>query len=169
MTTYYMNGCTSSNDDAITYFEERYFSVEKLVDLDNEFQQLLENCVTLEADSLEIEEEEHLQNIQMVSYRLDSLTKLSESLNKNMDSQPETDNSLDRAYRILIQKYSQVATNEYAELIHLLKQENPTEESDKQFNSIYRNASKKLNNQLDIFYSAAEEYGEENHIEIDWE
>lgn len=168
MTTYYMNGCSTSNDDAITYFEERYFSIEKLVDLDNDFQEVLENCVSNDPEYEEVSEEEYLKNVQLISNKLDSLIMLANTLNNNVISQDKTDQSLDRAYHNLLKAYQNVSLGDYSKLVSILKQDTQDEALDKEFNQVYRAASEKLNTQLDIFYSASEEYAKENHIEIDW-
>jgi len=168
MTTYYMNGCTSSNDDAIAYFESRFTSVERLVDSDNLFQERLEHCVTQEPDSIEIPEEEHINNILSVATQFDNLKNLTDSLHTIIKGQIESKLNLDRAYKNLIITYLQVIEEEYYDLIQLLKQNNFTEESDRKFNNYYRKASEKLNSSLAVFYSASEEYAKENNIEIDW-
>jgi len=168
MTTYFMNGCSPSNDEAIAYFEVKYFAIEKLVDLDNEFQMVLEKSVSKNPNDIEISEEEYSQNIQSITDKQDSLKAYVDKLIADESLKQSPQQNLDRAYQVLINAYGKAINEEYDKLIHILKQENPDEEMDKQFNAIYQAASVNLNNQLDIFYTASEEYAKENKIEINW-
>ena len=101
MTTFYLNGCINNNDDAIRYFEERYFTVEKLVDADNDFQTNLNRLLSENPEDI-IGETEFLQLLDSVKIKYDELLQLSKQAVTNKIPAAENDYSLDRAYVVLV-------------------------------------------------------------------
>jgi endonuclease III len=165
MTTFYLNGCINNNDDAIRYFEERYFTVEKLVDADNDFQTSLNRLLSENPEDI-ISESEFLHLLDSVKMNYNKLLQLSEQAMKNKIPAAENDYSLDRAYVILLETYNQCCRNEYAEMIDVL--ENQNDESDKTFNALFNSASSKLNEKIDLFYKSVESFAGKNDIEINF-
>jgi len=165
MTTFYLNGCINNNDDAIRYFEERYFTVEKLVDADNDFQTNLNRLLSENPEDI-IGETEFLQLLDSVKIKYNKLLQLSKQAVTNKIPAAENDYSLDRAYVVLVKTYNECCENEYAKMIDIL--ENQDKDSDKKFNTLFNSASSKLNEKIDLFYKSVEAFAGENDIEINF-
>lgn len=169
MSTFYMSGCISNNDDAIDYFENRYFAVEKIIDLDNYFQDSLDSLISYNPGDTLITEFEFEAKITNVKKNLDSLKVLINNyIDANFTANNEDEN-LDKAFKSLLNTYQKVIENEYSELLKILVSEDDSTNLELQFSKFYQAASGLLNEQVINFYSVAEKYGKEHHIEFNWE
>ncbi len=165
MTTFYLDGC-SSNNDAVNYFDERFKTLEVIINTDNAFQTSLDLLLSDSPDNILIDEQEYLTNLKLIKSRYDSLLNTVNGAYSNKLPVQENDMNLDRAYRACLESYYKVCTGEYLKMMLFL--ENPDESKERIFRANYQKASEILNEKIDVFYETADRYAAENNIEINW-
>jgi len=162
-----MSGCSSNNDDAMRYFEDRYFAIEKVIDADTDFQNSLEKILSENADDT-LFGDEYIAIIDEINFKFNTLANVINELKVNNLLEETNDNNLNRAYRLLIETYREVIESDYSQIVELVKNsDHGEEESNQKFNTLYTNASDKLNKKVDLFYEALHEYSIAKDLEID--
>ncbi len=176
MSTFYMNGCSTSNDDATNYFETRFGMVSRVIDFDNDFQEKMSEILGVEtADSLydslsEAEFEVSVTQIEKVYHQFTEIVDSSKRAAHNLNFK-EDDKQLNRATIAVLEAYAYVLENEYKAMIDILKKPyvEISDDDEKVFNQIYEQASKSLNGKINLFYDASDDFCECNNIKLDWE
>lgn len=164
-----MTGCTPDNDNAIDYFEARFFSVEKVVEKDNDFQESIKKILSedIEEDELAIEEFDSIYH--EISNNYDSLKLVIEQQKSNQLPIIEDDENLQKSYISVLNAYEKVVKDQYKNMLELISMEEEVEGNNEKFKELYDTASDILNERLTIFYEAAKMYGDSNNLEINWE
>lgn len=169
MTTFYMNGCVPDKDSAIDYFELRFFTIEELVDKDNDFQLILEEIVTSNINDSLLEDAEFDNNLQLLKARIDSLKDFVEKQKQVQWLEEENDENLNRAFLSILQAYSEVVSEQYKTMIYLIEQEENNQVFSVEFKNNYETATQKLEDRLSVFYTSVQHFGEKNEIPINFE
>ena len=165
MTTFYLDGCQNSNDDTIRYFEDRYFTIEKIIDADNGFQMAMEMLVSTDPDD-SLEEEEYLMFLDSLQQKYQQLSRRVEAAAGNKLPAMDDDENLDRAYRALIDAYRNTTKREYKQMTDLLK--DTPDDADSLFNEYNRSASDVLEEKVRLFFEAVEAFSQKKGVEINW-
>jgi hypothetical protein len=166
MSTFYIDGCKQNNDDAIKYFEDRYFAVEKMIDLDNQFQEELQHLLTQNPEDTALEEERYFEHIQNIESAINALHDTLLALKKNKLPTKDNDFQLDKAYQALLNGYIECVNGEYHTMVGILKEE-ANEVQNHRFKTLYQSASDKLNASIHCFYEAVDAYAEGENLEIE--
>ena len=175
-TTYFMDGCRSNNEEAIRYFDEIYNPVEHLVELDNLFNQKMENLTVSdiqikEKEDLIVDEDVYKHSLGDVENAYNELLEFVNTEESNIKAVKIYNNEteLQRAALRLFEAYREVIGNEYKEIVDILKKDEPLDEDNKRFNVLLRQSSEKLDSALETFYDVAGTYGDQYGIDIEVE
>ena len=169
MSTFYMSGCSSNNDDAIKYFEERYFLVSDLIESDNLFQESLHQLISENPKHEALDEEQYNSIVNEIRDRLKTLESKCKQINENALVETENDQRLHKAYKALLIQYTKTAENEYRTMLSILEKEELTAADTQQFRNLYCQASQELNQALDVFYAATDDFAAAHDLEIELE
>jgi hypothetical protein len=175
-TTFFMDGCESNNNEAVKYFDSIYFPIQDIIEYDNQFQESMQQMliasdqVNEEEDTL-VDEEEYLTSINQIE---EAYTNLSQYVNKsNSEIQDikiyKNEAKLQRSALALIQAYKKIIETDFAEIIEILKQENPSQESNARFNILLKESNSILNQKLQEFYDIASDYGDRYNIDLEYD
>ena len=175
-TTFFMEGCVSNNEEAIKYFDALYFPVQDLVELDNQFQESMQNLTIADdqikdADDTIVDEEEYSRSIQKTEAAYHALYDYVVEKSTSLRDIPvyNNENALQRAALQLFSVYENVADNEYRQMIELLKKETPADEDNARFNQLLKESGDKLEHALQNFYDTAFAYGEQYNIDVEFD
>ena len=175
-TTYFMDGCISNNEEAVRYFDEVYKPVEHLVDLDNRFNQRMEDLTI--PDSQVEKKEDVIVDEDVYKHSLEEVEKAYAELAAFVNTEENklkavkiynNEVELQRAALRLFVAYKEVIGNEYVEILAILKKDEPKDEDNKRFNVLLRQSSDKLDSALEVFYDVAGNYGDQYGIDIEFE
>lgn len=176
MTTFYMEGCVSNNEQAIKYFDAIYLPIQEVVELDNQFQEQLHGHLIAtdevkNEDDLIIDGQEYDQSIsdiksahtKLTSYLDDELIKLKAIKVYNNET------TYQRVGIELLTTYSKIAESDFVEMMAILSKEDLTEEDNTIFNELLKHSSEALNLKLDKFYDTAVDYGDRYEIDLEFD
>lgn len=176
MSTFYMSGCSTSNDDAINYFEVRYKIISNIIEIDNDFQDDMAKVLGVEtadsvADSISKQDfEAALKKIEIVFQNLKLVADSSLKFAGDFEEM-EDDKQLNRATIALLTTYNEVVANDYKMMLEILRKpyDDISGDDEKLFNEIYNRASKTLDEKINLFYDASDEFCECKNVKLDWE
>lgn len=175
-TTFYMEGCVSSDDQAVKYFDEVYLPIQEMIDFDNEFQEAMQlviiasDDISNQDDTLvdEMEYDNALTRIDKalteLSFFVDEKTKAIQELNIY-----NNEVEIQRAALSLFSHYRQAIDSDFKEMQDILKKESPTEADNKRFNTLLKSSNTNLDYSLQSFYDIAIDYGERNNIDLEFD
>lgn len=177
MTTFFMEGCVSNNEEAISYFDSVYLPIQEVVELDNIFQESLQgqliaaDDISFEESKDSLSEEEYLKSITEIdSTYLNLSTYLSKELTniKNITVY-NNETELQKAAIATLTDYSEVVKSDFSEMILIIKKDSITKSDNDRFNKLLKQSTNHLNTSLEIFYNQALEYGDRYEIDLDYE
>jgi len=177
MTTFFMEGCVSNNEEAISYFDSVYLPIQEVVELDNIFQESLQgqliaaDDISFEESKDSLSEEEYLKSITEIdSTYLNLNTYLSKELTniKNITVY-NNETELQKAAIATLTDYSEVVKSDFSEMILIIKKDSITKSDNDRFNKLLKQSTNHLNTSLEIFYNQALEYGDRYEIDLDYE
>jgi len=177
MTTFFMEGCVSNNEEAIDYFDNIYLPIQEVVGLDNAFQddlqsQLIETNQTdssAQVDSLS--EEEYINSVQRIE---ESLAALKRGIKRGVKEIPtievyNNETAIKLRAEHLLDSYSKVVNSDFTEMLSIIKKDSISEADNKRFNMLLKQSSEILDTSLDDFYDQALEYGDRYEIDLEFE
>ena len=173
--TFFMDGCVSNNEKAIEYFDKIYFPVQDLIELDNSFQESMQN-LTVASDQVQseedriIDEQEYSAQLKRVETAYDTLQRF---VNENLIYQKDipvynNETALQRSAIKLFETYKTVVEKDYRQMVDLLKVQEPADEDNKRFNKLLRESGDILEFELQSFYDTAMEYGDKYQIDLEF-
>lgn len=166
MSTFYIGGCENNNDDAIVYFETHFKVIENIIQFDNDFQESMEVLLSHDSSATVQSEEEYEESLKHIRQSLANLNEnITLALNNNIPKM-EADKNFQKAYLNLIQSYAAVSKNQYSKMLECFEKD--SEDSEEIFNAEYQKASILLDEKIDIFYQASQEFADQFEIEIHW-
>jgi len=175
-TTFFMDGCVSNNEEAVKYFDSIYFPVQDMIELDNGFQESMKDLIVAsdqivnEEDSI-IDEDDYQESLQKVEEAYNDLSRFVNSKEKEIReiSIYHNETALQRSAIALFQAYHKVLDTDFREMLELLKMDNPTEESNKRFNTLLKHSNSILDKNLEEFYETSTDYGERYNIDLEFD
>jgi len=177
MTTFFMEGCVSNNEEAISYFDSVYLPIQEVVELDNIFQESLQGQL-IAADEISfkdsndsLNEEDYTKSINEID---STYLNLSNYLSKELVNISNTtiynnESGLQRAAVATLTDYTEVVKSDFSEMILIIKKDSITEADNDRFNQLLKQSTNRLNTSLDLFYNQALEYGDRYEIDLEYE
>ncbi|MBN2747445.1 MAG: hypothetical protein JXR34_12025 [Bacteroidales bacterium] len=169
MSTFYMSGCIPNKDNAMDYFEERYFRVEELIQTDNNFQEAVlamssENPDSAPLDSVEFDE--MLQHVRKCYEEIN--VKVSELTAEDL-TVIEDDHQLHRSYLSLLESYRKELKTGYKKVLKQIEDlDDEMNPYPKKLTEDFQKSSAALDESIHLFYESCEKFGETYGLEIEW-
>ncbi len=170
MSTFYMSGCIPDKDNAMDYFEERYFRVEELIHADNNFQEAVLAMSTENPDSTPLDSISFDDMLQEVRKCYEELNlKISELAAENL-TVIEDDHQLHRSYLSLLDSYKNEIKTGYKKVLQQIEELDDESNSEpKKLTEDFQKSSTSLDKSIELFYESCEQFGEAYGLEIEWE
>jgi len=175
-TTFFMDGCESNNNEAVKYFDSIYFPVQDIIELDNKFQESMQQMLIASDQINDIEdtlldEEDYSTSINQIEEAYNNLRQYLDNSNSEIEglSIYKNEAKLQRSALTIIQAYKKVLETDFAEMLEILKQENPNMESNIRFNKLLNESNSTLDHELQEFYNIASDFGNRYNIDLEYD
>ncbi len=176
MTTFFMEGCVSNDEQAIKYFDAIYLPVQEVVELDNLFQeqlhgQLIAADAVKSDDDLVMEDSNYEQSVANIRKAYDALKSYLDQevlIMKGLEIY-NNESSYQKAGVALLTTYSDIVNTDFAEMIVIISKEDLSEEDNERFNQLLKHSSEVLNIALEEFYDIALDYGDRYEIDLEFD
>jgi hypothetical protein len=176
MTTFFMEGCVSNDEQAIKYFDAIYLPVQEVVELDNQFQEQLHGQL-IAADAVKSDEDLVMEDSnyqQSISDIKQAYTTLKDYLDVELVKLKKieiynNESSYQKAGIVLLTTYSNIANTDFSEMVEIIAKEDIAEEDNERFNQLLKHSSEKLNLALEEFYDTALDYGDRYEIDLEFD
>jgi hypothetical protein len=168
MATFFMAGC-SGEEQALSYFDLIFGSVQELVDLDSTMQERLEEHLVSEEDT-------NLVSLPATELSFDSLELAYDELKDFVQSRIEIgvdiqvykdEFALKQAYIRLLDIYDEELNVHFPKIYRLMQLNVINDEEMLLFNTLLHESQERLDNALDEFYNFANDYAARHNIEIE--
>jgi len=177
MTTFFMEGCVSNNEEALVYFDSVYLPIQEVIELDNGFQENLHeqliaaDKVSFDHPNYSLTEDEYKKSIKEIEA---SYLNLKNYISKELENISNTkiynnESILHRSALSTLTDYKEVVMTHYSEMIRIIKKDSISETDNNRFNMLLKQSTKLLNLSLDLFYSQAVDYGDRYGIDLEYE
>ena len=173
LTTFFMEGCISRDDEAIQYFDHIYLPVQELISQENVFQeqlfeQLIDGDDISSKEGLEQNEEEYLKSISKIQKAHRSLINYiqEQQIILKRLAVYQNEKALQNSAIALFGTYEKVANTDFEEMMLIIQQEEITTNDNTRFNKLLQNSAQILDAALEQFYAEASIYGEQFDINI---